>query len=112
MISSKEKLEKEVADAIQEREIIKKDLDEQEKSRVELSKAVFSAREESKKFTSQIDTIDSELRSLDSEYEQAERLLNQLQLSMETSQLRLQQLQYQLRQFGYEQPLGDKSEAG
>ena len=72
---------------------------------MELSKAVFSAREESKKFTSQIDVIDAELRLLDSEYEQAERLQNQLQLGMETSQLRLQQLQSQLRQFGYEQPL-------
>jgi chromosome segregation protein len=99
------KLEKEVADALQERDLIKKELDEQEKSRVELSKAVFSAREESKKFTAQIDGIDAELRLLDSEYEQADRLLNQLQLSMETSQLRLQQLQSQLRQFGYEQPL-------
>ncbi len=99
------KLEKEVADALQEREVIKKDLDEQEKSRVALSEVVFSAREESKKFTSQIDSIDLELRSLDSEYEQADRLLNQLNLSMETSQLRLQQLQYQLHQFGFEQPL-------
>jgi chromosome segregation protein len=99
------KLEKEVADAISERDIIKKEADELEKSRVDLSKAVFSAREESKKFTSQIDSIDSELRLLDSEYEQAERLRNQLQLGMETSQLRLQQLQNQLRMFGYEQPL-------
>ena len=99
------KLEKEVVDALQEREIIKKETDEQEKSRVDLSKAVFSAREESKKFTSQIDSIDSELRLLDSEYEQAERLRNQLQLSIETSQLRLQQLQGQLRMFGYEEPL-------
>ena len=98
------KLEKEIAEALQERETIKKELDELDQNRVELSKAVFSAREESKKFTSQIDSIDADLRLLDSEYEQAERLLNQLQLSMETSQLRLQQLQYQLRQFGYEQP--------
>ena len=99
------KLEKEVAEALSEREIIKKEADEQEKSRVDLSKAVFSAREESKKFTSQIDSIDSELRLLDSEYEQAERLLNQLQLGIETSQFRLQQLQGQLRMFGYEQSL-------
>lgn len=98
------KLEKEVADSLQERETLKKELDEQEKTRIELSKAVFSAREESKKFTAQIDVIDSELRLLDSEYEQADKLLNQLQLSTETSQLRLQQLQSQLRQFGYEQP--------
>ncbi len=99
------KIEKEVAEAIQERETTKKELEEQDKSRVELSKAVFSAREESKKFTSQIDTIDGDLRTLDSEYEQAERLLNQLQLNIETSQMQLQQLQFQLRQFGYEQPL-------
>ncbi|MGD0203346.1 MAG: chromosome segregation SMC family protein [Candidatus Bathyarchaeia archaeon] len=99
------KIEKEVAEAQAERESIRKELDEQEKSRVELSNAVFSAREESKKFTSQIDVIDAEVRLLDSEYEQAERLLNQLQLGMETSQLRLQQLQSQLRQFGYEQSL-------
>ena len=99
------KLEKEVAEAIEERESVKKELEEQEKSRVELSKLVFSAREESKKFTTQIDSIDADLRSLDSEYEQSDRLLNQLQLSMETSQLRLQQLQTQLRQFGFEQPM-------
>ncbi len=101
----KGKLEKEVADAILERDVIKKEADELEKSRVDLSKAVFSAREESKKFTSQIDSIDSELRLLDSEYEQAERLLNQLQLGIETSQLRMQQLLGQLRIFGYELPL-------
>lgn len=99
------KLEKEVGDALQERETIKKEIEEQEKSRVELSNAVLSAREEAKKFTSQIDAIDSELRLLDSEYEQAERLLNQLNLSLETSQIRLQQLEGQLRQFGYGQPL-------
>jgi len=99
------RLEKEVDEALQERELIKTELDVQEKSRVELSKAVFSAREESKKFTSQIDSIDAELRLLDFEYEQSDRLLNQLQLSMETSQLRFQQLQAQLRQLGYEQPL-------
>ncbi len=98
------KLEKEVADSLQERESIKNELDEQDKTRVELSKAVFSAREESKKFTAQIDVIDSELRLLDSEYEQADKLLNQLQLNIETNQMRLQQLQSQLRQFGYEQP--------
>jgi chromosome segregation protein len=99
------KLEKEVADALLERDALKKELDEQEKTRVELSKAVFSSREESKKFNAQLDAIDSELRLLDTEYEVADRLLNQLQLSTETSQLRLQQLQSQLRQFGYEQPL-------
>ncbi len=98
------KLQKEVADAIAERDAIKKETDELEKSRVELSNAVLSAREESKKFTSQIDTIDAELRLLDVEYEQADRLQNQLNVGLETTQLRLQQLQAQLKQYGYEQP--------
>jgi chromosome segregation protein len=75
------------------------------KNRIELSNAVFSAREEAKKFTTQIDAIDTELRLLDAEYEQADLLLNQLQLGVQTSQLRLQQHQNQLRQSGYEQPL-------
>lgn len=101
----KVKVEREVAEALQERESLKQDISELEKSRVELSKAVFSAREEAQKFTAQIDAIDNELRLLDAEYEQADRLLNQLQLSVQTYQLQLQQHQNQLKQFGYEQPL-------
>ncbi len=100
-----EKLQKEVADAIVERDAIKKEAEELEKRRMELSNAVLSAREESKKFTSQIDAIDAELRLLDVEYEQADKLQNQLQVSLETTQLRLQQLIAQLKQYGYEQPL-------
>jgi chromosome segregation protein len=98
------KLDKEVAEALTEKETIKNEIGEQEKSRAELEKVVFSAREESKKFTSQIDVIDAELRLLDSEYEQTETLSNQLRLNMETIQFHMQQLQAQLRQFGYEQP--------
>jgi chromosome segregation protein len=99
------KVEKEVADALQEREALKLEIGDLEKSRVELSKAVFSAREEAKKFTSQIDSIDDELRVLDAEYEQSEMLLNQLQLSVQTCQLQFQQYLSQLRQFGYDYPL-------
>ncbi|MCW4028643.1 MAG: chromosome segregation protein SMC [Candidatus Bathyarchaeota archaeon] len=99
------KLEKEVTDAIAERDGLKQETDNLEKSRVELSNAVLSAREESKKFTSQIDSIDSELRVLDAEYESADKLYNQLHVAMETTQMRLQTLQAQLRQLGYEQPL-------
>jgi chromosome segregation protein len=99
------KVDKDVEDALKEREALKLELTELEKSRVELSKSVFSAREESKKFTSQIDDIDQELRRLDSEYEQTDRLLNQLQLTIQTSLLQLEQYRSQLRQFGHEQPL-------
>ena len=99
------KVEKEVEAALQERESLKIELSELEKSRIELSRTVLSAREESKKFTVQIDDIDEELHKLDPEYEQADRLLNQLQLKIQTSLLQLGQHQNQLRQFGYEQPL-------
>ena len=99
------KVEKEVEDALQQREALKQELSQLEKNRVELSKTVFSAREEAKKFTSQIDDIDKELRKLDSEYEQVDHLQNQLQLNVQTSLLQLEQYQNQLRLSGYEQPL-------
>ena len=105
MDQQQEKLQKEVSEALLERDEIKKEAEELEKSRLELANAVLSAREESKKFTSQIDMIDGELRLLDFEYEQTEKLLNQLNLGIQTTQLRLQNLQAQLKQFGYEQPL-------
>jgi chromosome segregation protein len=85
-----------------EREVLRTELAEQEKRRIQLSNAVLSAREESKKFTTQIDSIDAELRSLDSEFEQADQLFNQLQLSVQTSRLQLTQYQNQLRQLGYD----------
>ncbi|MCW3993878.1 MAG: chromosome segregation protein SMC, partial [Candidatus Bathyarchaeota archaeon] len=99
------RVEKEAGAALQERESLNQEVTELEKTRIELSKTVFSAREETKKFTAQIDDIDKELRKLDSEYEPADRLLNQLQLKIQTSLLHLEQHQNQLRQFGYEQPL-------
>lgn len=99
------KVEKEVADAIQERETIKQELAEQEKIRLELSNAVLSAREDSKKFTSAIDSIDLELRSLDAEFEQADQLYNQLRLNIQTANLQLSQYQNQLHLLNYSQPL-------
>lgn len=105
MDQQQEKLQKEVSEASFERDEIKKEAEELEKNRVELANAVLSAREESKKFTSQIDMIDGELRLLDFEYEQTEKLLNQLNLGIQTTQLRLQNLQAQLKQYGYEHPL-------
>jgi len=99
------KVEKEVGAALLERESLNQELTELEKTRIELSRTVLSAREETKKFTTQIDDIDKELHKLDSEYEPADRLLNQLQLKIQTSLLHLEQHQNQLRQFGYEEPL-------
>ncbi len=94
-------VEKEVNEALQEREQLKEELLKLEKSREELSKTVLSAREEAKKFTVQIDDIDKELKKVDAEYEHADRLYNQLQLSLQTSQLQLDGFRRQLREFGY-----------
>ncbi|MCW4006299.1 MAG: chromosome segregation protein SMC [Candidatus Bathyarchaeota archaeon] len=99
------KVDKDVSEATAERDQLQEELELQEKNRVEMSNAVLSAKEESQKFTSQIDSIDSELRALDMDYEQAEQLFNQLQLSVQTSQLQLTQYQNQLKQLNYEQPL-------
>jgi chromosome segregation protein len=99
------RVEKELEDALQQRENLRQELSQLEKSRIELSKTVFSAREESKKFTGQIDEIDKELRKLDTEYEQIDRLHNQLQLNSQTSLLQLEQYRSQLKMFGYDQPL-------
>jgi chromosome segregation protein len=99
------RVEKDVEDALKEKESLRLGLTKLEKSRVELSKNVFSAREEAKKFTSRIDNIDKELRKLDPEYEQSDRLLNQLQLTIQTSFIELNQYRSQLKLFGVEQPL-------
>ena len=99
----KKKLEKELAEAIQKRDDKKKEHENLEKSREELSNTIFSAREESKKFTGQMDTIDHELRQLDNEYEQVDTLLNQITRTNETDKFRQQNLQNQLKQYGFEQ---------
>jgi chromosome segregation protein len=99
------RVQKEVEDALKERESLKQELAELEKSRIQLSKSVFSAREESKRFTAQIDNVDKELKKLDAEYEQVDRLLNQLQLNVQTSLLQLEQHKSELRLLGHEQPL-------
>jgi len=90
---------------LQERKSLEQEVTELEKTRIELSKTVLSARKETKKFTVQIDDIDKELSKLDSAYEPADRLLNQLQIKNQTSLLQLKQCQNQLRQFGYDQLL-------
>lgn len=103
--SQHRKIEKEVNEALNERKALKQEVSGLEKSRLKLSEAIFSAREEAKKFTTQIDAIDDELRVLDEEYEQSEMLLNQLQLKGQTCQLQLQQYNNQLGQFGFERSL-------
>ncbi|MEM4643212.1 MAG: chromosome segregation SMC family protein, partial [Candidatus Bathyarchaeia archaeon] len=98
-------VEQELSEALQEREKLQMELSELEKKRDELSKNILSAKEESHKFTSQIDEVDRELRKLDVEYEETSRLFNSCQLSIQTSLIQLEQWQKQLKQLGYEEPL-------
>jgi chromosome segregation protein len=98
-------VEKEVKEAQQQKEMLEKELLELEKTRDELSRSVLTAREESKKFISQIDGIDKKLHRLDTEYERSDRLFNELQLSLQTYQLQLDQHHRRLMELGYEEPL-------
>ena len=98
-------VEREVEEALQQKETLEKELLELEKTREELSRSVLTAREESKKFTSQIDGIDKKLNRLDAEYERSDQLFNELQLKLQTYQLQLDQHRYRLGELGYEEPL-------
>ncbi|UCE29622.1 MAG: chromosome segregation protein SMC [Candidatus Bathyarchaeota archaeon] len=98
-------VEKEVSEAQEQKETLERELPELEKAKKELSSTVLSARDEAKKFTSQIDSVDKRLQRYDQEHEQADHLLNQLQLRLQTSQLQRDQRSVQLKECGYEEPL-------
>jgi len=98
-------VEKEVEEARLQKEALDKELLELEKTKEGLSRTVLTAKEESKKFTSQIDDIDKKLHRLDAVYERSDRLFNELQLNLQTYQLQLDQHHHQLRELGYEEPL-------
>jgi chromosome segregation protein len=97
--------EKEVLEAVQQKGSSEKELLELEKSKEELSRSVLNAKEESKRFTSQIDYIDSRLVRYDEEHEKASQILNSLQLKAQTFQLQLDQDFHHLKKLSYEEPL-------
>lgn len=98
-------VEKEVEEALEQKEMFERELPELEKTKEDLSRSVLTARKESKKFTSQIDYIDKRLHRYDLEYERADQLFNKLQLNLQTFQLQLDQRNLQLKEFGYEETL-------
>jgi len=101
--------EREVEDALRQKEQLELELTKLETAKEELSRSVLTARKEAKKFTSQIDSVDKQLHRLDAEYERADGLNNRLQLELQTLQLRMDQHYYRLRELGYEEPLGVSS---
>ncbi len=98
-------VEREVEDALQQKEELGQELSKLETAKEELSRSVLTARKEAKKFTSHIDGIDKQLHRLDAEYERADELYNRLQLELQTLQLRMDQHYYLLKEIGYEEPL-------
>jgi len=98
-------VEKDVNEALKQRESLKTELLELEKAREELAKTVLTARQEAKKFTAQIDDIDKKLRKIDDEYEQMNKIYNQLQLNLQTAMLQFEQHKLRLAELGYAQPL-------
>jgi len=98
-------VENEVNEALEERENLKAELLELEKSREALAKRVLTARQEAKKFTAQIGDIDSRLRKIDDEYEQMNKIYNQLQFNLQTAMLKFEQHKQRLAELGYAQPL-------
>ena len=98
-------VEREVEEARLQDEVLEKTLLELEETKEELSRTVLTAREESKKFTSQIDDIDRKLHRLDAVYERSDQLFNELQLNLQTNELQLDQHHYRLKELGYEKLL-------
>jgi len=98
-------VEKEVEEARLQKGALEEELLELEKNKEELSRTVLTAKEESQKFTFQIDDIDKKLHRLDAEYEHSDRLFNELNLSLQTYQLQLDQHRHRLKELGYEEPL-------
>jgi chromosome segregation protein len=98
-------VESEVEAAAKEKETLEMELQELEESKEELSRTVLNAKQESKKFTVQIDDIDKKLQQLDSIYERSDRLYNELQLNLQTCELKLEQHNQRLYELGYDEPL-------
>ncbi len=98
-------VESEVEAAAKEKEALEEELLELGDSKEELSRTVLNAKQESKKFTVQIDDIDKKLQRLDSVYERSDRLYNELQLNFQTCELKLEQHNQRLQELGYDEPL-------
>jgi chromosome segregation protein len=98
-------IEIEVEAATKEKEGLEKELLKLGDSKEELSRTVLNAKQESKKFTVQIDDIDKKLQRLDSVYERSDRLYNELQLNLQTCELKLEQHNQRMQELGYDEPL-------
>ncbi len=98
-------VENEVEEATKEKEVIEKELLELENMKEALSRTVLNAKQESKKYTVQLDDLDKKLRQLDSVYERSDRLYNELQFNLQTNKMKKEQHNQRLAELGYDEPL-------
>jgi chromosome segregation protein len=98
-------VENEVEEATKEKEVLEKKLLELEDTKEKLSRTVLNAKEESKKYTVQLDDLDKKLRQLDSVYERSDRLYNELQFNLQTNKMKMEQHNQRLAELGYDEPL-------
>jgi chromosome segregation protein len=103
-------VESEVQAATKEKEAIEKELLELENTKEKLSRTVLNAKQESKKYTYQLDDLDKKLRQLDSVYERSDRLYNELQFNLQTNKMKMEQHNLRLAELGYDKPLPITSE--
>lgn len=103
-------LEKEIESDLLEKQEVQKQIKELEKKKEAFSITILGAREEAKKFVSQIDRIDEQLQRIDKEYDQSSLLLNQLRLDLQSFQLQMDQYSEKLKTLGYEEPVQASTE--
>lgn len=98
-------VESEVETAYKEKEALENELLELENSKEELSRTVLNAKEESIKYTGQLDDLDKKLRQLDSVYERSDRLYNELQFNLQTNKMKMEQHKLRLAELGFDKPM-------
>jgi len=98
-------VEEEVDVSIKEKVALEEELLELGNSKEELSRTVLNAKQESKKFTVQIDDIDKKLQRLDTIYERSDKLYTELQYNLQTCELKLEQHSQRLQELGYNEPM-------
>jgi chromosome segregation protein len=103
-------IEHEINESVLEKEAVQNKIKELEKIKEQLSSSLLNVKGEAKKYTSQIDEMDSKLRVLEGEYEQADGLLDELRLNLQTLRLQVGRQVEQLKTLGYEEPFTVSSE--
>jgi chromosome segregation protein len=97
--------EKDVEESTKEKETVNIKIKELEDAKEDLSRSLLGSKEESKKFTAQIDNLDGQLRQIETEYEENDRMLDELKLNHQTLDLQTGRYREQLTALGYEKAL-------